>query len=59
MKLSESPRKAASQVTAMISGNEISPWPATAPPRMTVNSPGAISPTKAPVSRKARAPTSR
>src|SRR5258705_532602 len=58
-KLTVSPVNADSQVTARISGRETPPCWATAPPSSTVNSPGATRPTNAPVSRKARPPTSR
>ena len=52
-------RAIAQNQTMPISGMiEIVPSPAITPPRMTVNSPGAMKPTNAPVSRNAIAPTS-
>ena len=46
------------QATSSMSGSEASPWAATTPPRTIAVSPGAISPTNAPVSRNARPATS-
>ena len=54
-----SPRTAAVHTIAISTSSEICPWPATSPPTITVVSPGAISPTNAPVSRYAITPTSR
>ena len=51
--------KAQIQVTAMISGSEMSALLRDRSPSITVNSPGAIKPTNAPVSRKASTPTRR
>ena len=58
-KLVVSPAQAQNQTIAIVITIEVSPWPATAPPRMTAVSPGKIRPTKAPVSRNASSPTSR
>jgi hypothetical protein len=57
-KLIVSPAKVQNQTSGISTQMEISPWPAITPPSSTVNSPGAMRPTKAPVSRKAIAPTS-
>ena len=54
-----SPATAHAHVMAISNVSEISPWPATTPPTITVVSPGAIRPMNAPVSRKARMPTTR
>jgi hypothetical protein len=53
-----SPAAADSQASGRRRARSISPWAATTPPRTTAVSPGATSPTKAPVSRKAMAATS-
>ena len=53
-----SPMKVQNQTSGIRIQMSISPCPAITPPSSTVNSPGATSPTKAPVSRKAIAPTS-
>ena len=52
-KLVVSPAQAQNQTIAIVITIDVSPWPATAPPRITAVSPGNTSPTKAPVSRKA------
>src|SRR4051812_44867981 len=57
-KLARSPSAAALQATAIITGSETSPWAATTPPSTSAVSPGAISPTNAPVSRNAMPATS-
>ena len=57
-KLVVSPRIAQIQTIAISGSSEIVPWPAITPPAITTVSPGATSPTKAPVSRKAITPTS-
>ena len=57
-KLAESPSTQESQTIPSRRITEIAPWPAITPPTITVNSPGAIRPTNAPVSRKAITPTS-
>ena len=54
-----SPATAHAHTIAISTSSEISPWPATTPPTITVVSPGATRPTNAPVSRKASTPTSR
>ena len=54
-----SPSTAQVQTIAISSSSEISPWPATSPPTITVVSPGAIRPMNAPVSRNASTPTAR
>ena len=56
-KLTESPARAAAHTTPIVSTIEVSPCPATAPPRITAVSPGNTSPMKAPVSRNAARPT--
>ena len=57
-KLVVSPAQAENQTIA-ITVMSIAPWPATAPPSSITVSPGTTRPTKAPVSRKAKTPTSR
>ena len=52
-KLVVSPAQAQNQTIAIVITIDVSPWPATAPPRITAVSPGKTSPTKAPVSRNA------
>ena len=54
-----SPATAQVHTMAISTVSEISPWPATSPPTITVVSPGATSPTTAPVSRNAITPTAR
>ena len=58
-KLVVSPSTAQTQTRPISGSRSISPWPAITPPAITTVSPGAIRPTKAPVSRKAMMPTSR
>jgi hypothetical protein len=58
MKLALSPAHAQNHTIAIVSTIDVSPCPATAPPSITTVSPGATSPTKAPVSRNANTPTS-
>ncbi len=57
-KLVLSPTTAQAQTTPISGSSWISPWPAITPPAITTVSPGAMRPTKAPVSRKANTPTS-
>ena len=54
-KLVVSPAQAQNQTIAIVITIDVSPCPATAPPRITAVSPGKTSPMKAPVSRKASA----
>ncbi len=58
-KLVVSPSTAQTHTSPISGSRSISPWPAITPPAITTVSPGAIRPTKAPVSRKAMMPTSR
>ena len=57
-KLVVSPSTAQIQTIPISGSRSISPWPAITPPAITTVSPGATSPTNAPVSRKAITPTS-
>jgi hypothetical protein len=57
-KLVVSPAMQQAQVRPISGRMAIVPWPAITPPAITTVSPGATSPTKAPVSRNARPPTS-
>ena len=57
-KLVVSPSQAQNQTIAIVITIDVSPWPATAPPRITAVSPGKTRPTNAPVSRNASTPTS-
>ena len=53
-----SPAQAQNHTIAIVMITFVSPCPATAPARITAVSPGNTRPTNAPVSRKARTPTS-
>ena len=57
-KLVVSPSTAQTQTSPISGIRSISPCPAITPPAITTVSPGAIRPTKAPVSRNAITPTS-
>ena len=57
-KLVVSPSTAQTQTRPISGSRSISPCPAITPPAITTVSPGATSPTNAPVSRKAITPTS-
>ena len=56
-KLVVSPSTAQPQTTPIRGSSSISPWPAITPAAITIVSPGATSPTNAPVSRNAATPT--